>query len=78
MIEPLFLLALGTGLPVAVRLGTAAADVWLLREQARLAVMTARLHTATELGGRGRDGSMWYVLAQGAATPRTEDSAVDH
>ncbi|MER8154457.1 hypothetical protein [Streptomyces sp. NPDC094472] len=61
MIDPLFLPVLGAGWSVLVRLGAAAAEVWVLRGRARLTAAAARAPEGLELGGRGRDGATWYV-----------------
>ncbi|MEW2354270.1 hypothetical protein [Spirillospora sp. NPDC029432] len=74
MIDPLLLLVLGVGLPVVARLGVAAAEVWMLRARARLATAVSRLPTGAELGGHSKDGTMWFVRIQGAATTGAEAS----
>ncbi|MFI1394705.1 hypothetical protein [Streptomyces sp. NPDC020681] len=68
MIDPLLLLLLGAGLPLVARLGAAAAEVWVLRARARLANAAVRLPAGAELGGRRKDGTMWFVRVRGGAT----------
>jgi hypothetical protein len=72
MFDSLLLLALGAGVPISARLGAAAAEAWVTRARARLTASASQLPAGTEVGGTGKDGTMWVARNQGAATTGAE------
>ncbi|GAB2916315.1 hypothetical protein [Streptomyces mayteni] len=74
VIDPYSLLLLGVGASVITRLGAAAAEIWTLRERARVA---ATLPEGAVLGEHSRDGATWFILLQGAEPARVKGNEVD-